>query len=69
MMRDLICKYLSLSTIHGLVYIATEKKIALKIAWAFIVIFGYALTCFVFLRTWELWQNKPLITTIESMDR
>ena len=58
--------FLESSTIHGLTYISTEKKIS-KLLWIFIVIAGFSTAGLLILQSFKSWAESPVSTTLETL--
>ena len=59
--RDL----LESSTIHGLVYISTTRRL-LRLLWVVIVIAGFTGAGYIIYQSFENWDESPISTTIET---
>ena len=64
-MQD-IKDFLESSTIHGLTYISTTKKIV-KLFWIFVVIFGFTGAGVLIYQSFEAWAQSPVSTIVETM--
>lgn len=58
--------FLESSTIHGLTYISTTKKIV-KLFWIFVVIFGFTGAGVLIYQSFEAWAQSPVSTIVETM--
>ena len=58
--------FLESSTIHGLTYISTSKKILVKICWVFVVIGGFTGAGVMIYNSFQSWADSPVKTTIET---
>ena len=65
-MMSTLREFLETSTIHGLSYIVSTKKIQ-KIFWILIVIFGFSFAGFLILQSFQNWEESPITTTIETL--
>ena len=59
--------FLESSTIHGLTYISTSKKILVKICWVFVVIGGFTGAGVMINNSFKSWSESPVKTTIETL--
>ena len=57
--------FLESSTIHGLVYISTERKL-LRFLWLLIVITGFSIATYLINDAFDNWSESPIKTTIEK---
>ena len=57
--------FLESSTIHGLAYISTTKRIS-KIFWIFAVISGFTTAAFLIHTSFKSWADSPIKTTVEK---
>ena len=57
--------FLESSTIHGLTYISTNRKIT-RLFWIFIVITGFSVAGFMINASFQSWADSPIKTTIET---
>ena len=58
-------QFLESSTIHGLVYISSEKKFV-RLLWILIVITGFSIASFLIDDAFTNWSESPIKTTIET---
>ena len=58
-------KFLKLSTIHGLYYVSTTRKLV-RFAWILVVIAGSAGAAYLINQSFKNWSDNPIITTIET---
>ena len=58
-------EFLQSSTIHGLVYIATNRRVA-RLLWICIVISGFTGAGILIQQSFSSWEESPVSTTIES---
>ena len=58
--------FLESSTIHGLSYIATTKRL-IKIFWVLVVIAGFTGAGILIYKSILDWQENPITTTIETL--
>ena len=56
-------EFLESSTIHGLVYIATTRRLA-RLLWILIVIGGFSGASFLIYKSFQDWSENPISTTI-----
>ena len=61
-----IKEFLESSTIHGLNYIATTRKVV-KLFWILIVITGFSGAGIIIHQSFEAWNDSPVMTTIETL--
>ena len=57
--------YLESSTVHGLVYISTTKRL-IKLFWILVVIAGFLGAGIMIQQSFQSWQDSPVKTTIET---
>ena len=62
---DSLRGFLESSTIHGLVYISTERKFS-KLFWILIVILGFSYSGYLIKGSLSNWSESPIKTTIET---
>ena len=60
---DIVKDYLESSTIHGLVYISTAKK--LRLFWIFVVLASFSYSSLTIYNSFQSWADNPISTTIE----
>jgi len=58
--------FLESSTVHGLAYIATTRKL-LRLFWITVVIAGFTGAGIIIHQSFESWDNSPVKTTIETL--
>ena len=58
--------FLESSTIHGLTYISTTRKLV-RIFWILVVIFGFSTASFLIYQSFQAWEDSPVSTTIETL--
>ena len=58
-------EFLESSTIHGLVYIATNRRVA-RLLWICIVIAGFTIAGDLIYQSFSSWEESPVLTTIET---
>ena len=63
---DTVTNFLESSTIHGLVYMSTEKKRFVKIFWILVVIGGFTGAGVMIYNSFQSWAESPVKTTIET---
>ena len=56
-------EFLESSTIHGLVYIATTRRLV-RLLWILIVIGGFSGASFLIYKSFQDWSENPISTTI-----
>ena len=61
-----IKEFLESSTIHGLVYISTNKRIT-RLLWIFVVFAGFSGAGFLIRQSFSSWATSPVSTTIETL--
>ena len=64
-MNHYLQQFLESSTIHGLVYISTERKFA-RVFWVLVVIIGFSYAGYLINQSLESWSKIPFRTTIET---
>ena len=57
--------FLESSTIHGLVYIVTTRKLV-RLLWVLIVIGGFSGASYLIYESFQDWTDNPISTTIET---
>ena len=57
--------YLESSTLHGLVYISTTRRL-IKLFWILVVIAGFLGAGIMIQQSFQSWQDSPVKTTIET---
>ena len=57
--------YLESSTVHGLVYISTTKRL-IKLFWILVVTLGFIGAGIIIQQSFQSWQDSPVKTTIET---
>ena len=58
--------FLESSTIHGLAYINTNRKLV-KVLWTIVVILGFTGAGILIYQSFEAWDEDPVKTTIETV--
>ena len=58
--------FLESSTIHGLIYWSTSKRLA-KLFWILVVITGFSIAGFMINLSFQDWSDNPVKTTIETL--
>ena len=58
--------FLESSTVHGLVYISTTKRLV-KLLWIVIVLFGFSTAGYLIYESFQAWEESPISTTIETL--
>ena len=58
--------FLESSSIHGLVYISTTKRL-LKIFWTIVVIAGFTVAGIMIYQSVQDWKDNPVTTTVETV--
>ena len=58
--------FLESSTIHGLTYISTTRKLV-RVFWILVVIFGFSTASFLIYQSFQAWEESPVSTTIETL--
>ena len=64
-MEGIAKTFLDSSTIHGLAYISSTRKLA-RIIWILVVIIGFIGAGVMIHQSFESWANSPVKTTIET---
>ena len=59
-------EFLETSTIHGLSYIASNKKI-IKLFWTLTVASGFCSAAILIFQSFQAWEESPITTTIETI--
>ena len=62
---DGVKEFLESSTIHGLVYIATNRRVA-RLLWICVVIAGFTAAGVLIQQSFSSWEESPVSTTIET---
>ena len=57
--------FLESSTIHGLVYISTTKRLV-KLLWFIVVISGFTVAGTIIYQSFQDWSENPITTTIDT---
>ena len=65
-LKESVKEVLESSSIHGLVYWSTTKRLT-KLFWILVVITGFSGAGFLILKSFQSWQEGPIITTIETL--
>ena len=63
---EVIRTFLESSTIHGLSYISTERKIV-KLFWILVVILGFTGASIIIYQSFQDWHDNPITTTIQTL--
>ena len=63
---SLIKDFLESSTIHGLLYISSSKKIS-KVFWILVVLSGFSIASYLIHQAFDNWEQDPIKTTIETI--
>ena len=63
---ELVRTFLESSSIHGLSYIASTRKIA-RIGWLLIVFVSFFCAVNLIFASFQSWSNNPVTTTIETL--
>ena len=58
-------QFLESSTIHGLSYLASTKRLP-RLFWIMIVVFGFSIAGFLISQAFRNWSESPIKTTIET---
>ena len=58
--------FLESSSIHGLVYWSTTRRLS-RIFWIFVVVIGFSLACYMIHLSFQEWSDNPVKTTIETL--
>ena len=58
-------EFLESSTIHGLSYISTTRKL-IKLFWVLVVIGGFSVAGWLIFQSFETWDESPITTTVET---
>ena len=61
-----LSEFLETSTIHGLSYISTTRRL-IRLIWILIVIGGFSGACFLIFLSFKDWDENPISTTIETL--
>ena len=61
-----IKEFLESSTIHGLQYIATTRKIV-KLLWILVIVAGFSGAGVLINQSFQAWDESPVKTTIETL--
>ena len=62
---DGVRTFLESSTIHGLSYISTTRRL-IKLLWIFIVIGGFTGAGIIIYQSFDNWADSPVTTTLET---
>ena len=65
-MERSVKEFLESSTIHGLAYISTCRRVA-RILWIFVIFAGFSGSAFLINQSFSSWSNNPVSTTIETL--
>ena len=60
-----IREFLEYTTIHGLVFIPTTKRLV-KVFWMFVVLIGFTVAAVLIQQSFATWARCPISTTIET---
>ena len=66
MFEDLMTSFLSSSTIHGLVHIASTKRLS-RLFWMIVVVTGLMGSLFLIVKSFRGWQESPISTSVEIL--
>ena len=58
-------EFLESSTIHGLVYISTTKRLT-RLFWILVVLSGFSFAGFLIFQSFQNWSESPIKTTVET---
>ena len=58
--------FLESSTIHGLTYISSTRKLV-RLFWIFVVITGFSAASFMIYQSFQAWEENPVSTNIETL--
>ena len=58
--------FLESSTIHGLTYISSTRKLV-RLFWIFVVITGFSAASFMIYESFQAWDESPVSTNIETL--
>ena len=58
--------FLESSTIHGLTYISSTRKLV-RLFWIFVVITGFSAASFMIYESFQAWEESPVSTNIETL--
>ena len=58
--------FLESSTIHGLAYIASTKKL-IRLFWVFVVLAGFSGAGLLIYQSFQSWAENPVVTSIETL--
>lgn len=58
-------EFLESSTIHGLTYISTTRKLV-RIFWIWIVLSGFSFAAYMMIGAMKSWSDSPISTTLET---
>ena len=59
-------EFLETSTVHGLSYISTSKKYAIKLLWVVIIVGGFGTAGNMMAKSFVAWSKYPVATTIAT---
>ena len=62
---DGLKEFLESSTIHGLIYIATNRRVA-RLLWIWVVFAGFTGAGVLIYQSFSSWEESPVSTTIET---
>ena len=65
-MSEGLKNFLESSTIHGLVYWSTTKKVS-RLFWILVVITGFSGAGYMIQQSFDSWNESPIKTTIETL--
>lgn len=65
-MMENIKHFLESSTIHGLSYISSSRKLT-RVFWTFVVVAGFTGAFFIISESFYNWQKGPISTTLETL--
>ena len=65
MILNMLKNFLESSTIHGLVFISTETRLA-RCFWILVVITGFSIASVLIYQSFDNWAESPIKTTVET---
>ena len=65
---EVVRTYLEASTIHGLAYISTNRKV-IRLLWTIVVTAGFIGAGILIYQSFEDWNEDPVKTTIETVSQ
>ena len=66
-MMESVKEFLESSTIHGLSYISTSRKVGVKYLWVGIVITGFTISGILIFQSFKQWNKSPVGTSEETL--